>query len=130
MLPLLLLMLCLALLLSGALPALSLFLPALLMMALEQEAGRPMTRILLLFGLLGAWDALDGFWHASSLRAADWMALLDLHALALAWLAQAAGWLLAEGLALLLSHLSARDHARMRARTEAQIAELRAEWRL
>ena len=127
--PVMLLLGFVAVVFSGALPALSLFLPALLMLVLEQEAGRPMTRTLLLFGLAGSWDALDTIWHAGSLRASDWMGLLDLNTLAVAWLAQAMGWLLAEGMALLLTHVSDREHARVRARTEADISSIRAEWR-
>ncbi len=128
--PVLLMAALVALLYSGALPALILFLPALLMLVIEQEPGRPMTRILLLFGLAGSWDVLDVFWHAGSLRISDGMGMLDLDTLARAWLAQAVGWLLAEGLSLLLTHVSDREQSQARARTEADVAALRAEWRL
>jgi len=117
-----------ALLASGALPALCLFLPALLWLCTEQEPGRPMTRTLLLFGLVGAWDSLDAFWHVGAPRPADWISMLDIRALTRAWVAQAMGWLLAEGLALLMAFQADREIGRARQSYQAEISQLRAEW--
>lgn len=118
-----------ALAVCGALPTLSLFLPALLMLSLEQEPGRPMTRTLLLFGLVGAWDPLAAFWRAGGGHPMDWMQLLDLITLAHAWLAQCLGWLLAEGLTLLLVYVADRQAARVGGMAQSEIHALDAEWK-
>jgi len=118
-----------ALAICGALPTLSLFLPTVLMLCLEQEPGRPMTRTLLLFGLAGSWDALVAFWRVGGQLPVDWMRLLDLYILARAWLAQCLGWLLAEGLTLLLVYLADRQAVQIRRSAHAEIGALAAEWR-
>jgi hypothetical protein len=119
-----------ALIFVGALPLLCLFLPAILALAVEREPGRPMTRTLLLFGTAGAWDPLSVVWQAGSPRGVEWMAMLDARAVVWAWLAQAAGWLLAEGIGLGLVLLADRETARIEAASRAEIAALTAEWNL
>lgn len=119
-----------ALIFLGALPLLCLFLPALLALVLEREPGRPMTRTLLLFGVAGGWDSIAAFWPSGSLRGSDWAALADVHALVRAWLAQAAGCLLAEALGLGFVLLADRESTRVKAACEAEIAALKAEWSL
>jgi hypothetical protein len=114
----------------GAFPLLCLLLPALLAVVLEREPGRPLTRTLLLFGIAGAWDPIAAFWQARSVNDVDWSAILGGRPLALAWLAQAAGCLLAEGAGLGFVLLADRESERIKAACQAEIAALRTEWSL
>ncbi len=112
---------------SAALGA-ALLLPALLACLVERTRGRPLARCMVLFGIAGALPALAALWRGPGTLAAALDAALDLHNLAQAWAAQAAGWLLAEGFpvaGLLLIDAGAARRARQLRAERARIAE---EW--
>ncbi len=108
----------------------ALLLPALLAWFAEGATGRPLARAMLLFGAAGALPSLAALWGgAGDLRAAlD--AALDLHNLALAWAAQAAGWLLAEGLPVAGRLAVSAGVARRSRQLRAERARLSEEWSL
>ena len=114
----------------SAVLAAALLLPAVLAWFAGATPGRPLARCMILFGVAGALPSLAALWRGPDTLAAALDAALDLHDLALAWAAQAAGWLLAEALPLagmLLADAGAARHARQLRAERARIAE---EWSL
>ncbi len=119
--------------LSSALPAFCLFLPSFLVLLSEQDRSRPLTRAVLLFGLAGAWNTLGLLWHYGGLGLASWNPIgwaiaLNTKRLAIAWAAQAGGWLLAEGLTIGFAQLSEYRIRQVMERAENRKATLQAEW--
>ncbi len=126
-------------LLCGALvamaPALAVLLtvllaPSLLALALERASGRPVLRSVALCNASGCVAPVRALWAGGHGLAAATALLGDPRLLATAWVAGAAGWLLAElcpfGLRLVLDAAAAAQAARLRARR----GRLAAEWSL
>ncbi len=107
----------------------ALMLPTLLSAVFETAPGRPATRSVALCGLAAIWPQLELLWRVGPDHLDAAAAGLELRSLAAAWSAQAAGWLLAEALALLMIRLTNRRVAAAKARLEDRRARLLAEWR-
>lgn len=95
----------------------ALLLPTLLAMLAENQPGRPVARAVLLFGLAGACAPFNLLWHGSHRLADAMLIAADIRVLAVAWSAQAAGWLLSQALPLLMA-------AFIEAKTRITIARL------
>jgi len=107
-----------------------LFAPAAAALVLALENGRRIGGVLLVYGLAAALPWLDLLWGA----ARDWAGCLDLlsgmRLVGVCWGAQAAGWLLAEGIPMVSRLvLETRVHARIARLREAQ-GRLQEEWGL
>jgi len=107
-----------------------LFAPAAAALVVAMENGRRIGRVLLVYGLAAALPWLDVLWNS----ARDWAACLDLlggmRLVGLCWGAQAAGWLLAEGIPL-VSRLVLETRVRARvARLRDARGRLEEEWGL
>ena len=79
-----------------------LLLPSFLVWLAENQAGKPVTRAVLLYGLAAACGSLDTLWRAGHQMQDALTLAMDPHNLALAWAAQAAGWLLTQCLPMLI----------------------------
>jgi hypothetical protein len=107
-----------------------LFAPAAAALVLAPVNGRRMAGVLLVFGLAAALPWLDVLWSA----ARDWAASLDLlggmRLVGVCWGAQAAGWLLGEGIPM-VSRLVLETRVRARiARLREARERLQVEWGL
>jgi hypothetical protein len=104
--------------------------PALVAFLLDRQAGRPKARSVALFAMAASVDPLRSLWASGHTVAAAAALLGDLHVVAAAWIAAAAGWLLAEAAPIAvratLDALSASRTARLRT-ARARLAE---EWGL
>lgn len=91
-------------------------LPAAMAWIADREPGRPTARVVLLFGLAAACAPFDMLWHANHGSAGPPALILavDVKTLAVAWAAEAGGWLLTQLLPLLIG-------AWAEAQTQAQI---------
>lgn len=74
--------------------------PGLLSLMTERQAGKPVTRAMLLFGLAASVDPVRQAWALGG--GPTWERVADNHAIILAWVAAGFGWLLARGLPLLV----------------------------
>ncbi len=107
-----------------------LFAPAAAALVLAPVNGRRMAGVLLVYALAAALPWLDTLWNA----ARDWAACLDLlgemRLVGICWSAQAAGWLLAEGIPM-VSRLVLETRVRARiARLREARGRLQVEWGL
>jgi hypothetical protein len=94
--------------------------PALVAIALDREPGRPRARSIALCGMAAAVEPLRTLWSAGHSMATATALLGNVHILATAWSAAAAGWLLAEATPLAV-------RAALEALSIARAARLRAE---
>ncbi len=106
----------------------ALLLPALLAWFTERAPGRPLARCMALFGAAGALPSLAALWRGGGGLPASLDAALDLHDLALAWAAQAGGWLLAEALPLAGAGLIAAVAGSRERQLRAERARIAGEW--
>jgi hypothetical protein len=90
--------------------------PGLAALALDPRAGKPIARAMLLFGLAASIDPIRSAWLGDGGPTLD--RVLDMTALLLAWTAQAAGWLLAQIVPVLVGLVVDATH-------RARAAELR-----
>lgn len=104
-------------------------LPCALVLVLEKTPGRPAARAVALCGLAAIWPSLELAWQVGLAHVDSAGMGLDTQRLATAWLAQGAGWLTAEGLAIATAITTERQVAGVVARLEKRRAELLAEWR-
>lgn len=104
--------------------------PAIVAALFDRQPGRPRARSIGLFGMAASVDPLRTLWLGGHNMAVAGALLANLHVVAAAWAAAAAGWLLAEGAPVavraVLETLSVSRAARLRA-SRARLAE---EWRL
>ena len=70
--------------------------PGLLALVLDRQAGRPIARAMLLFGLAAAAMPLRQLWDTPLDIQTGLLAVAQLETLGVAWLAAAVGWFLAE----------------------------------
>jgi hypothetical protein len=93
--------------------------PALLAMLLDREPGKPTGRSVALFAMAASVDPLKTLWLAGHTLATATALLSNLKVLGSAWIASAAGWLLAQLLPIavrtVLDALSIARSARLRA---------------
>lgn len=102
--------------------------PALVALALDQEAGKPVARSVFLCALAGAIGPVRALWAAGHGVNAALVQLTAMSAPGIAWAAAAGGWLLAEMLPLgLRLGLETMARARLVGLRAAQ-ARLREEW--
>jgi hypothetical protein len=88
---------------SSAMLGSMLLLPTALAWIGDKKPSRPTARVVLLFGLTAACAPFDAFWQAGDRPAADLALSADVRLVAIAWSAQAGGWLLTQLLPLLIS---------------------------
>ncbi len=79
-----------------------LLLPTAMAWIADSQPGRPTARVVLLFGLTAACAPFDTLWHAGHRLGAAIALAADVRILAIAWAAQAGGWLLTQLLPLLI----------------------------
>ncbi len=104
--------------------------PALLAIALDREPGRPRARSIALCSMAAAVEPLRTLWSAGHSMATATALLGNVHVLATAWSAAAAGWLLAEATPMAVrAALEALSIARA-ARLRAERAKLVETWGL
>ncbi len=97
-----------------------LLLPTLLSLAGDRLPGRPVTRVVLLFGVAAACPAVNTLWQGGQ-RLEDSLALgTDIARLAPCWAAQAGGWLLAQLLPVMIAATLNTEARRHIARLEQQ----------
>ena len=96
--------------------------PGLLALMLDREPGHPMARCVLLMGMATCVPPIEALWSSGQTLAAAMNLLGDFQVLGTAWIAAAAGWLLAEaaplGSRLVLEALARSRAARLRARRQ------------
>ena len=107
--------------------AMCLLMPALLSFVADREPGRPVTRAVLLFGSAGSCAPFVALWRTSHGMADMWLLVGDIRTLAIAWSAQALGWLIAEILPFLMGLIGEAQTRieinRMQKRREALMQE-------
>ncbi len=113
---------------SSAILGAMLLLPTALAWIGDREPSQPTARVVLLFGLTAACGPFDTLWHAGYRAAAGLALSADVRLVAIAWSAQAGGWLLTQILPVLIS-----TWADAQAKTQIQLftnrkAELLQEW--
>jgi hypothetical protein len=101
----------------------ALLLPTVMAMLSEHQPGRPVSRVVMLFGLAGSCTPFSALWRAGHTMP-DALALVsDIRVLAIAWSAQGVGWLLSQLVPLLLGLLGEQktriEIARLQKRREA-----------
>lgn len=85
---------------ATALLALALLLPTAMAWIADASPGRPSVRAVLLFGLAASCGPFDLLWRSGNRLDTSFTLAADLNVLALAWSAQAGGWLLTQLLPL------------------------------
>ncbi len=107
-----------------------LLLPTALTWIADTQPGRPTARVVLLFGLAAACAPFDALWHAGTgLISSHTITLaVDLRTLALAWAAQAGGWLLTQLLPLLIERFADAQTRKTIKLLDARKAQLQQEW--
>ncbi len=113
---------------ATAVMGLALLAPGLVAYALEETAGRPVSRSMLLLGAAAAFAPLRTLWDAGNTLEAAMSIVTDPVRLGMAWVAAGVGWMLSE-----LTQLVGREVlevlARHRAATlQQERAALEAEW--
>ncbi len=73
-----------------------LLMPTLLSFVADREQGRAVTRAVVLFGFAGSCAPFVSLWHTAHGMEDVWLLITDIRTLAIAWSAQALGWLLAQ----------------------------------
>jgi len=105
-----------------------LLVPTLIVFAVDRAPGRPVSRAVLLYGLAGLALPLGTLWSGGHSMDLSIALVTDPAAVALAWAAQGAGWLLTElvplGIRLLLDTKAAAETAKLR----SERAALTEEW--
>jgi hypothetical protein len=102
--------------------------PGLLALMVERAPARPVARTLLIFGAAFAAAPLATLWRGINTLDTVLEMLAGLRVVAIAWAAQAGGWLLGEVAPLLIRLvLEVRDHSRM-TRLRAARAHYESEW--
>ncbi len=76
--------------------------PALAMLAFERGQGRPVTRIMLLFGLSATVFPTLALWNTGHTVDTAFVLAADSRTLAIAWVAASGGWLLSEIVPILM----------------------------
>lgn len=105
-----------------------LLLPTAMAWIADRAPGRPTARVVLLFGLAAACAPFDTLWHTGGRLPTAVALAADVRILAIAWVAQAGGWLLTQLLPLLIgSWAEAQTQARINSRANRK-AELLHEW--
>ena len=103
--------------------------PGLVVLLVDQQPGRPIGRAVIVCGLAGSVPPLSAAWSAGLGLDTAAAVMGDMNAVGIAWLAAAAGWLLAEllplGIRIGLDATSAARAVRLRAAR----AKLAADWR-
>jgi hypothetical protein len=103
--------------------------PGLVVLLVDHQPGRPIGRAVIVCGLAGSVPSLHAAWTSGLGMDTAMAALGDMNAMGVAWLAAAAGWLLAELLPLgIRIGLDATSTARA-VRLRAMRARLAADWR-
>ena len=82
--------------------------PGLLSLLTERQAGKPVTRSMLLFGLAAGVEPIRQAWALGG--GPTWDRISDGNAIIFAWAAAAFGWLLARGLPLLVGMAVSASH--------------------
>jgi hypothetical protein len=85
-----------------ALLSVVLLLPSAMAWIADGSPGRPAVRAVLLFGLAASCGPLDMLWRSAHQLEASVMLVGDLRVVAIAWSAQAGGWLLTQMLPLMI----------------------------
>lgn len=105
-----------------------LLLPTAMAWIADREPGRPTARVVLLFGLAAACVPFDTLWHTGGRLPTAVALATDVRILAIAWVAQAGGWLLTQLLPLLIgTWVEAQTQAQINRRAKRK-AELLQEW--
>lgn len=113
---------------ANAALAAMLLLPTAMAGIADREAGRPTARVVLLFGLAAACAPFDALWHTAGRLPAAMALATDIRTLAIAWAAQAAGWLLTQLLPLLIGTWAERQTQAQINRRANRKAALLQEW--
>ncbi len=113
---------------ATAVVALVLLAPGLIGYALEETAGKPVSRTMLLLGAAATFAPLRGLWDAGNTLDAAMATITDPVRLGMAWVAAGTGWMLSE-----LTQLVGREVLEVLARHRAaalrqERAALEAEW--
>jgi hypothetical protein len=105
-----------------------LLLPTVMGVLADRQPGRPCARVVLLFGLAGACQPLNVLWRSGQQIDAAWALALDIHTLAIAWAAQAGGWMLTQILPILIGLAMEAQIGLVAQRLVRRRDALRAEW--
>ncbi len=112
----------------SAVLAVVLLLPTAMAMAADRLPGRPVGRTVLLFGLAGACMPLSLLWRSGHGFDAALALATDLRTVSIGWAAQAAGWLVAQLLPIVIGlYLEAEARAEI-ALLDRRRAATAAEW--
>jgi len=105
-----------------------LLLPTLMVWMSDRQPGLPTARAVLLFGLAASCQPLDLLWRAGH-RIEDAVVLVtDLRTLAIAWSAQAGGWMLTQLLPLLIGFYVETQASLTAQRLQKRLENLQEEW--
>lgn len=101
--------------------------PGLVFLMLDDQEGKPVARAMLLFGLAASVEPVRAAWANGG---PGWDRVTDTHALLIAWLAAAVGWLLANALPVLIGMAVDASHKARSATLRDSRAALINEWGL
>ena len=94
----------------------------------DRQPGQPTARAVLLFGLAASCQPLDLLWRAGH-RMEDAVVLItDVRTLAIAWSAQAGGWMLTQLLPLLIGFFVEAQANIVAQRLQKRLESLQEEW--
>jgi hypothetical protein len=105
-----------------------LLLPTLMVWMSDRQPGQPTARAVVLFGLAASCQPLDLLWRTGH-RIEDAVVLItDLRTLAIAWSAQAGGWMLTQLLPLLIGFFVEAQASLVAQRLQKRLESLQEEW--
>ena len=105
-----------------------LLLPTVMAWMGDRQPGQPTARAVLLFGLAASCQPLDLLWRAGH-RMEDAVVLItDVRTLAIAWSAQAGGWMLTQLLPLLIGFFVEAQANIVAQRLQKRLESLQEEW--
>lgn len=102
--------------------------PGLLSLLMERRDGKPVTRVMLLFGLAASVEPVRQAWAAGI--GPGWDRITDPQAVLFAWAAAAAGWLMARVVPLVVRAIVDASHAARAERLRTQREGLVRDWGL
>jgi len=113
----------------SAILATVLLLPTAMAWVADRQPGHPTARAVLLFGLAASCQPLNLLWRAGDQLGDAILLGSDIHGLAVAWAAQAGGWLLTQTVPLALGRLADAKANVVLGRLRRRQADLLEEWR-